>query len=159
MLDLVRGECYYHLLVHYLLFLGGVLLTSVRVYTDGSYNNQVGVGGWSVVNDDYCLSGVMFDGNPFILEAYAVYMAMFIFNGLDEIVICCDCKSLVRMLCVDDSESIDKYCRRHWIMGLIYDLMSVSESCFVFHKVKAHSGNRLNCLADKMAKKSYKGLL
>lgn len=128
----------------------------LTAYVDGSYkNNRFGVGCYCITKDDtYKLkaSGIdTFNMHNVAGELYGAVLAtqFAIKNGFKEILI------------IYDYHGIEKWVTGEWksknkfTQSYAKKMSELSERITIkFKKVKAHSGNTYNCIADKLAKDS-----
>ena len=144
-----------------------------RIYTDGSYDNENNIGGWSniIVNKDKIKvkSGIKFDTTNNQVELIAVLNAleyavrkhirnveivtdsMYVLNGIQRYA-----KTWRENNWIGLSGNEIKY-KSQW-EGILMMLECMTKNKFnvKFTKVKSHSGSSLNELADKEARRAIK---
>lgn len=144
-----------------------------RFYTDGSYDKDADVGGWSIVIVDYnnvkVKSGIKKDTTNNQMELIAVLNALeyAVRKHLKDIEILTDSMYVLNGV----KKYIEIWKKNNWIglsgkqieyrqqwEGILIMLNSLEKNNFSvkFSKIKGHGGNPLNDLADSEAKKIIK---
>lgn len=150
---------------------GGIM--RYRIYTDGSYEKEKDIGGWSMVIADHhglkLKSGIKRGTTNNQMELVAVLKAleyavrkrlvnieivtdsMYVLNGIQKYAEVWKQNNWVGL-----SGELIKY-RSEW-EGILIMLGSLKENNFTvkFSKVKSHNGNSLNELADAKAREAIK---
>lgn len=132
---------------------------SIHIYTDGSCLVDRGLGGWSVVSEDFIFYGRCSNTTNNEMEIYAIWKAISHANmKYEKIEIYSDSEYAINIFTkwAYDWES------RNWQkrskgqiknLDLIKRIFEITKdnSAIRFHKVKSHSGDEMNDLADKFA--------
>ena len=132
----------------------------VDIYTDGSCIVDKGYGGWSVVSKDFQFSGGANKTTNNQMELTAIWKAiMYAKDKYDEIHIYSDSQYAISTL----TNWAYKWEANGWIkkggiknlklIKKIFKLLKKKPNIH-FHKVKAHDGNEMNEIADKLAKEA-----
>ena len=142
-----------------------------RIYTDGSYDNRSKVGSWSIVIVDHeglkLKSGIMEDTTNNQMELMAVLKSLeyAVQKCIRDIEIITDSMYVLNGV----RANLDTWVHNEWLgcrnepikyrsewegIKIMLDSMKANKFSVKFSKVKSHSGNSLNELADSEAKKA-----
>ena len=135
-------------------------MKTIKIYTDGSCIQSTGVGGWATVSMQETMCGCKTHTTNNEMELLGIYYALILSEDYEKIHIYTDSEYAYMTLTrwAYDWET------RGWrkrSSGQIKNLELIQEIFkkvknnpkVSFHKVKAHSGNKMNERADKLAKK------
>ena len=141
-------------------------MRTISIYTDGSCNVQQGIGGWAIVSIDFTVCGNKRNTTNNEMELYSIYKAVQYGEDYDEVHIFSDSQYCVKTF----TDWAYRWERNGWKKGggktpknlglirMIFNKVKDNPK-YNFHKVKAHSDNKMNEKADKLAKKSCKELI
>lgn len=129
-----------------------------QVWTDGSFSNQTGIGGWAWVSRSTWRSGRTVNGDcSQAMELRAILEALR-FHTEDPVVVYTDHLFYSQILGVERdvfydwlaSEERNRSALIHGLLVLLYDELEGRR--VRFEHVRAHNGDRFNEMADKLAR-------
>lgn len=135
-------------------------MKTINVWTDGSCIVQKKVGGWAVVSDNgYQSSGTVIGTTNNEMELFAIYKALKEFSN-DSIIIHSDSEYSIKTLTKWAGDWKKKGWRRKGgpiknlqLIQTIFDIIENNDNIVLKH-VKAHNGNAMNELADRLAREA-----
>lgn len=125
----------------------------MEIYTDGSYNNQKMIGAWAMITHNFQYSEIIpYKTDISYLELYAVYNAILKFKHHHRLDIYTDSHYVYHHL---NNISRNRKCKQEAKNILLKKTKRLIRKHEVeIHKVKAHSNNPMNNIADKLARKT-----
>ena len=148
-------------------------MSTLHIYTDGSYDTSKDVGGWSIVSEHFIIHDYKYHTSSIEMELYAIWMAIEFSREYDRVHIHTDNQEVIDIFTskcymweqtgwkwinfdTNGDGFVERVIYNKDLIMKIFNEIKSAEGKFIFHKVKAHSGNYCNDLADKYAKNSYK---